>query len=68
MDDVHTYDEGDAQSRLLNGYILQGTNLVNTLQVEDTAQLSVGNALANLRIYCSTSDNLVAGRYQIELS
>ena len=68
MDDVHTHDEGYAQSRLLDSNILQGTNLVDTLQVEDATQLSIGNALADLRIYCATRNNLVASRYQVELS
>ena len=68
MDDVHTDDEGDAQSRLLNGNVLQGTDLVDTLQIEDAAQLSVGNALPYLRINCSTRNNLVTSRYQVELS
>ena len=68
MDDVHAYDKRYAQSRLLDGNILQGTNLVDTLQVEDATQLSAGNALSHLGIDRSTRDNLVAGWYQVELS
>ena len=68
MDDVHTHDERYAQSRLLDGNILQGTNLLNALQVEDAAQLSARDALSHLGVNRSTRDNLVAGRYQVELS
>ena len=68
MDDVHAYDKRYAQSRLLDGNILQGTNLVDTLQIEDAAQLSAGNALSYLGVYRSACDNLVAGRYQVQLS
>ena len=68
MYDIHTHDEGYAQSRLLDGNVLQGTYLVDTLQVEDATQLSVGNALPHLRVYRSSRDNLVAGRYQVQLS
>ena len=66
MDNIHADDEGYAQTALLDGYILQGAYLVDTLQVEHTAQLAFGNQPSHLSVLSRTGDD-VASHLQIEL-
>ena len=67
MNDIHAHNEGDAQARLFDGNVLQGTYLVNTLQVEHTAQLATGNEPGHFCVLCLTGSN-IASHLQVQLT
>ncbi len=67
MNHVHTENQGDAQAALFDGHLLQLTDALDTLHVEQSAHLTGLNLVHDISADGRTSDD-VARDGQVELS
>ena len=67
MDYVHAYQQGNAQTTVLNGDVLESLDLVESLDVEYAAHIALCNVATHLGVQGSTGSD-VASHHQVELT
>ena len=67
MNHVHTYEQRDAQTAVLDGDFLQSLDLIEAFDVENSAHVTLGDIAAYLSIKCAAGSD-VAGYHQVQLT
>ena len=67
MDYVHAYQQGNAQTTVLDGDVLESLDLVESLDVEYAAHIALCNVATHLGVQGSTGSD-VASHHQVELT
>lgn len=67
MDDIHTEDQRNTQTALLDGDALHLADRLRALEVKQTAYPALPDILGDIALACSAGDD-IAGNGQVELS
>ena len=67
MNHVHTYEQRDAQTAVLDGDFLQSLDLVEPFDIENSAHVALGDIAAYLGVKCAASRD-VASHHQVQLT
>ena len=67
MNYVHTYEQRDAQTAVLDGDFLQSLDFVKPFDVENSAHVALGDIAAYLSIKCAAGGD-VASYHQVQLT
>ena len=66
MNHVHTYEQRDAQTAVLDGYFLQCLDFVDAFDVENSAHVALGDVATYLSVKCAAGCD-VASYHQVQL-
>ena len=67
MNHVHTYEQRDAQTAVLDGDFLQSLDLVEPFDIENSAHVALGDIAAYLGVKCAAGGD-VASYHQVQLT
>ena len=67
MNHVHTYEQRNAQTAVLDGDFLQSLDLIEPFDIENSAHVSLCDIAAYLGVKCASGSD-VASYHQVQLT